>query len=68
MLRKHNDESVIDAMDEVWKFLKNFQTRDQLIFNFVMWKNNLAVKTIYESSRFKTIFLELSHIIKIIVF
>lgn len=56
ILRKHNDESVIEAMNQVWNFFRKFPTRDQLIFNFVMWKNNLAVETIVENSRLKNKF------------
>ena len=43
ILRKHNDVDVIDAMEAWWAEIKKYTTRDQLSFNYIAWKQNLAI-------------------------
>jgi Protein of unknown function (DUF616) len=44
LIRKHNDNEVINIMKEWWWFIENLSTRDQLSFNYVAWKNNFNIK------------------------
>lgn len=39
ILRKHNDNSCIKIMESWWNEVKNKSLRDQLSFNYVLWKN-----------------------------
>lgn len=40
VVRKHNNPDVIAVMEEWWKEMKYGSRRDQLSFNYVLWKNN----------------------------
>ena len=40
IVRKHNDAGCIKLMDCWWNELKNGSHRDQLSFNYAMWKNS----------------------------
>lgn len=46
MLRKHNNEDCIRLMDKWFDELKNGSHRDQLSFNYALWKND-DVKVFY---------------------
>lgn len=56
ILRRHNDPSIIKAMEDWWAEIEKYSTRDQLSFNYVMYKNNLPYRVIgghiNHSSRF----------------
>ena len=54
--RMHNSPEIIRSMEESWLIFKKYQSRDQLIFNFVLWKNNVQIQKIEESSRVKNKF------------
>ena len=45
-IKKHNDPSVIKAMDLWFKMNQDFSKRDQLSFMYVVWKTNLSVNPI----------------------
>ncbi|WP_197030831.1 glycosyltransferase domain-containing protein [Halomonas sp. BC04] len=51
LLRMHNDESVIELMNEWYFFLINYSSRDQLSLRYVAWKKNFAIKILDESSK-----------------
>lgn len=51
ILRKHNNQSVINLMEAWWSEVKNFSRRDQLSFNFVAWKYNFSYSTLEGSCR-----------------
>ena len=58
MLRRHNDEACIKLMEKWFDELKNGSHRDQLSFNYALWKNEdvkvtYMDKNIYKSSFFK---------------
>lgn len=53
IIRKHNDPDIIKSMEEIWTLFQIFPTRDQLIFNYVLWKNNIQIGKIIESARKK---------------
>ncbi len=38
LIRKHNDPELIELMDNWWKYVVNYTRRDQLSFNFALWK------------------------------
>ncbi|MDR0913024.1 MAG: glycosyltransferase [Methanobrevibacter sp.] len=40
LFRKHNDKQIIKLDEEWWNEILNFSKRDQLSFDYVMWKNN----------------------------
>ena len=43
--RQHNDKKIIKLMNDWWFFIKNYTHRDQLSFNYILWKNKIkAVK------------------------
>ena len=39
IVRRHNEPDCIRLMDAWWKVLKEYSHRDQLSFNYVLWKN-----------------------------
>ncbi|MBU5477599.1 DUF616 domain-containing protein [Eubacterium sp. MSJ-13] len=39
IVRKHNENDVIDVMNDWWKLICEYSRRDQLSFNYVAWKN-----------------------------
>lgn len=41
LLRRHNDKGVIDLCNQWWDFIKNYSRRDQLSFNYLLWKNGI---------------------------
>ena len=40
IFRKHKDAMIIKLMKDWWDMICNFSYRDQLSFNYVLWKNN----------------------------
>lgn len=63
IIRKHNDKNCIKLMEDWWNEIKNGSHRDQLSFNYVLWKNpNINIsylnKYIYNSKYF---FWDTSH-------
>ena len=42
MIRKHNERDVIEVMESWWDIVKNESKRDQLSFNYVIWKKNFT--------------------------
>lgn len=51
MLRKHNNQSVIELMEAWWYEVNNFSKRDQLSFNFVAWRYKFSYSTLDGNSR-----------------
>ena len=41
IVRRHNEDDCIKAMEDWWTEIKYNSRRDQLSFNYVAWKNNL---------------------------
>ena len=44
--RRHNELTIIKAMEDWWNEIKNNSPRDQLSFNYIMHKHNLTYNTI----------------------
>ena len=58
IIRKHNDYECIKLMEKWWEELKNKSHRDQLSFNYAVWKLQTDIvsyldKNIYKSEYFK---------------
>lgn len=47
IFRKHNDLKVIKTMEDWWWMIRNFSKRDQLSFNYALWKNKLKCKKLF---------------------
>lgn len=56
IIRKHNDEQCIKLMKTWWNTLAKYSHRDQLSFNYAVWKTNSKIafldKMIYRSKYF----------------
>ena len=50
IVRKHNEKECIEFMEEWWKMVAYYSQRDQLSFNYLLWKNGIKIK--YFSKRF----------------
>lgn len=66
LIRKHNDKEIIKLMEEWWNEVKNFSHRDQLSFNYVVWKNKLEINYINQDIRKNKYFYIKKHLLKII--
>ena len=51
LIRNHNDKDVIDLMERWWLEVKNFSRRDQLSFNYAVWKNDASYAFMEGTSR-----------------
>jgi hypothetical protein len=59
VLRRHNEQDVIDAMEDQWVELKYNSKREQLSFNYIAWKNDLKFSYIQGDSRDNKYFLNM---------
>lgn len=41
LLRRHNDAKIKKLCEQWWDFIKNYSRRDQLSFNYLLWKNGI---------------------------
>ena len=57
ILRRHNEDDCIRAMEDWWTEIKYNSKRDQLSFNYIAWKNNLKFNYIDGDSRNNKYFL-----------
>ena len=46
MIRRHNEKECIDIMEQWWNEIKDNSHRDQLSFNYVLWKMKKRIKYI----------------------
>ena len=46
IIRRHNEKECIELMEEWWKEIKSNSHRDQLSFNYVLWKTGKKIKYI----------------------
>ena len=44
IIRKHNEKECIYLMELWWEQIKNYSHRDQLSFNYVLWKTGIKIK------------------------
>ncbi len=50
IIRRHKEKNCINLMEKWWNYIKSFSERDQLSFNYVVWKTCTKVK--YISKKF----------------
>ena len=50
IIRRHKENNCINLMEKWWNQIKNFSKRDQLSFNYVVWKTGIKIK--YISKKF----------------
>ena len=61
MFRKHNNQNIIKAMEFWWQELKRGSKRDQLSFDYSMWKTNTQFNWINQDIRNDGFVLEVKH-------
>ena len=59
VLRRHNEQDVVDSMEDQWVELKYNSKREQLSFNYIAWKNKLKFSYIQGDSRDNKYFLNM---------
>jgi hypothetical protein len=59
VLRRHNEQDVVDSMEDQWIELKYNSKREQLSFNYIAWKNDLKFSYIQGDSRDNKYFLNM---------
>tara|TARA_R110001592_G_scaffold311902_1_gene586928 strand:- start:75 stop:770 length:696 start_codon:yes stop_codon:yes gene_type:complete len=57
LLRKHNEDDCIKAMEQWWEEIKYRSKRDQLSFNYSLWKTNMPFNYFKGDSRDNKYFL-----------
>ena len=58
IIRKHNEKEYIELMEELWKTVVYYSHRDQLSFNYVLWKTGIRIK--YFAKRFSRLYFQKS--------
>ena len=58
IVRKHNSKECIYLMEQWWEQIKNYSHRDQLSFNYVLWKSGINIK--YFSKNFANKYFRLA--------
>lgn len=61
IFRRHNHPKVIKVMQEWWREIENHSIRDQISFNYVMWKSDIDLKYIDEHYRNDDSFFRRKH-------
>ena len=61
IVRKHNDQNCIDTMEKWFDEIKNYSHRDQLSFNYVLWKSGTKIKYISKKFCFKYLWGDYFH-------
>jgi len=61
MLRRHNEPDVIEAMEKWWSEIKKGSKRDQLSFNYSVWKTGLRLAWLPGDSRDNEYFEHIYH-------
>ena len=61
ILRRHNEDECINAMENWWSEIKYHSKRDQLSFNYIAWKTNFKFNYIPHDTRNSEYFLYTKH-------
>jgi len=64
IIRKHNHEKSIEICNSWWNEVRTFSIRDQLSFNFAIWKKDINIDVIHPSILGSNYFQLWSHISK----
>jgi len=67
MIRKHKDITCINIMENWFEEIRNYSHRDQLSFNYVLWKTNKQIKYLSKKFCSEYLFGDYSHL-KIVTF
>lgn len=55
IFREHNNPMIIKLMEDWWWMIENFSRRDQLSFDFVLWKSKLKCTPLFpQNAKFMT--------------
>ena len=55
LYRKHNNQKIIEIMNEWWHMVLTYSKRDQLSFAYLLWKHNIKLEDCtFENSRLQT--------------
>jgi hypothetical protein len=57
IFRKHNDEAIVEVMEAWWSELLNHSKRDQISFNYVMYKHKVPYNIMVNNSRGRSDYL-----------
>ena len=63
IIRKHNEKDCILLMEKWWNEIKIYSYRDQLSFNYIMWKTGIKNKYISKSF-IQNYFSQSAHLVK----
>lgn len=50
ILRQHNAPQIIRAQNQWWNMVRKYSKRDQLSYNWAMWRNNIQTTPMYETA------------------
>lgn len=64
IIRKHNEPNVIKVCEDWWKEVSEKSERDQLSFNYVVWKNSFNINLIKENIFDSSLARYIPHLIK----
>lgn len=65
ILRRHNEKDCIYLMDRWWEEIKKNSYRDQISFNYLLWKTGIKIKVISKYYSFKYFKIATDHLKKI---
>ena len=64
LIRKHNESRVKDLMELWWSEIKNGSRRDQLSFNYAVWRLSFPFVYIKGDPRYDGYFMRVKHVIR----
>ena len=62
IIRKHNENDSIYLMNQWYEEIKNYSHRDQLSFNYIMWKTGIKIKYIVKNFALEYFVQNLTHL------
>ena len=62
IIRKHNEKDSIYMMNKWYDEIKNYSHRDQLSFNYILWKTGLKIKYIVKNFALQYFFQNITHL------
>lgn len=64
LIRKHNDKQCINIMTKWYREIKKYSHRDQLSFNYIIWKNKIKMKYISKEYALQYFIKRKTHLIR----
>ena len=62
MIRKHNKNESIELMEKWWNEINKYSHRDQLSFNYLLWKTGIKIKYFSKLILYDYFTIDLIHI------